>query len=81
MINAIVLIRAHRDHLGEVANELIALDEVTEVHFVAGRYDLVATLRAHDDESFADVVTHGMLTIEGIRSSETLISIRSLPFD
>jgi DNA-binding Lrp family transcriptional regulator len=81
VINAIVLIRAHRDRLNEVADQLIALEEVKEVHFIAGRYDLVATLRARDDQEFADVVTQGMLTIEGIRSSETLIAIRSLQSD
>lgn len=78
MVNAIVLIRARRDRLNQVADEIGALEGVTEVYFVAGRYDLVAILRADDDDDFAQVVTEGMLSIEGIRSSETLIAFRSV---
>ena len=77
MVNAIVLLRVRRDRISEVAEELVAIDGVGEVHTVAGQYDLVAVLRARDDDQFAEVVTEGMLRVEGIRSSETLIALRS----
>jgi DNA-binding Lrp family transcriptional regulator len=44
---------------------------------VAGQFDLVAILRARDDDQFAQIVTEGMLKVEGIKSSETLIAFRA----
>jgi DNA-binding Lrp family transcriptional regulator len=77
MINAIVLLKVQRDMIDEVALELVELRGVSEVYSVAGQYDLVAILRARDDDQFADIVTEGMLDVEGIKSSETLIAFRA----
>jgi DNA-binding Lrp family transcriptional regulator len=77
MVNAIVLLKVQRDRINNVAQELVDLDGVSEVYSVAGQFDLVAILRARDDEQFADIVTEGMLKVEGIRSSETLIAFRA----
>jgi DNA-binding Lrp family transcriptional regulator len=78
MVNAIVLLKVQRERINEVANALNGLDGVTEVYYVAGQWDLVAMLRAADDDQFAAVVTEGMLRIDGIRASETLIAIQAL---
>ena len=77
MVNAIVLLRVQRDRLAQVAEELVATDGISEVYAVAGQFDLVAILRAEDDEQFAEIVTEGMLRVSGIRSSETLIALRA----
>jgi DNA-binding Lrp family transcriptional regulator len=78
MVNAIVLLKVRRDRINEVAQELVGIDGVTEVYSVAGQHDLVAILRAKDDEQFASIVTEGMLKVEGITASETLIAFRVL---
>jgi DNA-binding Lrp family transcriptional regulator len=78
MVNAIVLLKVDRNRINGVAQELVAIDGVSEVYSVAGQWDLVAVLRAKDDDQFADIVTEGMLKVEGIRSSETLIAFRVL---
>ncbi len=78
MVNAIVLLKVTRDRINDVAQELVGIDGVSEVYSVAGQYDLVAILRAKDDDQFADIVTEGMLKVDGITSSETLIAFRVL---
>lgn len=78
MVNAVVLLKVERDRINAVAQQLVDIDGVSEVYSVAGRYDLVAILRAKDDDQFAAIVTEGMLQVEGITSSETLIAFRVL---
>ena len=77
MVNAIVLLKVQRDRINEVAQELVEIQGVSEVYSVAGQFDLVAILRARDDEQFANIVTEGMLKVDGIKSSETLIAFRA----
>jgi DNA-binding Lrp family transcriptional regulator len=76
MVNAVVMLNVKRDLINQVAQNLVGIEGVTEVYSVAGRYDLVAILRAKDDEQLAAIVTEGMLQIEGIVDSETLIAFR-----
>jgi len=78
MVNAIVLLKVTRDRINDVAQELVGISGVSEVYSVAGQYDLVAILRAKDDDQFAEIVTEGMLKVDGITSSETLIAFRVL---
>jgi DNA-binding Lrp family transcriptional regulator len=77
MVNAIVLLKVQRDRMPDVAQDLVAIPGVSEVYAVAGQFDLVAILRAEDDDQFAEIVTEGMLKVEGIRSSETLIALKA----
>lgn len=76
MVSALVLLNIERNRINEVAEALVAIRGVTEVYSVAGRYDLVTVIRVADNEALADVVTSKMLQIDGITSSETLISFR-----
>ena len=77
MVNAVVLLRVRNDRINEVAEGLVELDGVSEVYSVAGQFDLVAILRAPNDDRIATLVTEQMLKIEGILSSETLIAFRA----
>lgn len=76
MVSALVLLNIERNRINEVADALVAIRGVTEVYSVAGRYDLVAVIRVADNDALAEVVTSKMLQVEGITSSETLISFR-----
>lgn len=78
MVSAVVLLGLERHRINEVAQQLVALDGVTEVYSVAGQYDLVAVLRVKDNDALAELVTGQMLKIEGIVRSETLIAFRVL---
>ena len=77
MVNAIVLLKVKSDRINQVAEELAALDGISEVYSVAGQYDLVAVIRARDDEQIASLVTDRLLKAEGLQSSETLIAFRT----
>jgi DNA-binding Lrp family transcriptional regulator len=76
MVTAIVLLTATRARINDVAEALVELPGVTEVHSVAGRYDLVAILRVSSNEALADLVTERMRALDGIEDSETLIGFR-----
>lgn len=76
MVNAIVLLNVRPDSVNAVAQKLVALEGVSEVHSVGGRFDLVAIVRSRDNEGLANVVTDNMLKVPGITKSETLISYR-----
>lgn len=76
MTTAIVLLNTERDRVNDVAEALTQLDGVSEVHSVAGRYDLVAILRVSENETLAALVTEHIRQIEGITASETLIGFR-----
>jgi DNA-binding Lrp family transcriptional regulator len=76
MVTALVLINTERTKVNEVADALVEIDGVTEVYSVAGKYDLIALLRVADNEAMADLVTRGILEIDGIADSETLVAFR-----
>jgi len=77
MVNAIVLLKVKSDRINQVAEELAAHDGISEVYSVAGQYDLVAIIRASNDEQIATLVTEQLLQAEGLLSSETLIAFRT----
>jgi len=76
MVNAISLLEIKRDMINSVAEKLSALEGVTEVYSVSGRYDVVVMIRVKDNESLAELVTGKMLKVEGIIKSETLIAFK-----
>jgi DNA-binding Lrp family transcriptional regulator len=77
MVSAVVLLKMEHDKINEVAEQLVAVEGVTEVYSVAGQYDLVAIVRVKDNEALADLVTGRMLKRPGIAHSETLIAFRT----
>lgn len=77
MVTAVVLINVQRDSINEVAEHLAAMDGVSEVYSVAGRYDLVAMVRVGTNEELAEIVTAKMLKTKSIAGTETLIAFRA----
>ncbi|MGE5313502.1 MAG: Lrp/AsnC family transcriptional regulator [Acidobacteriota bacterium] len=76
MVSAIVLLTVARDRITPVAEQLADLQGISEVHSVAGTYDLVAIIRVADNEQLAKLVTEKIRAIDGIEKSETLIAFR-----
>lgn len=81
MIGAFVLISADADRITELGEELAELEGVAEAHSVAGDVDLVAVLRTSSAEQVADVVTHHISKLRGVRDTRTLIAFRSYSRD
>ncbi len=76
MVTTVVLLNVRGERINEVAQELLAIEGITEVYSVAGRYDLVVMVRTRGTEELAEVVTSRMLKVEGITHSETLTAFR-----
>ena len=75
-VTAVVLIKAKSDQINELAQALTETEGVSEVFSVAGRYDLVAVVRAARNEDLAEIVSQRMHKVPGIVDSETLIAFR-----
>jgi DNA-binding Lrp family transcriptional regulator len=76
MVTALVLLSVEQEKTNSVAERLTAIQGVTEVYSVAGRYDLAVIIRVKENEQLAAVVTDQIRKIDGIEKSETLIAFR-----
>ncbi|GAC1407075.1 MAG: Lrp/AsnC ligand binding domain-containing protein [Candidatus Velthaea sp.] len=77
MITALVLLNVEPGRVKTLAEELLAVDGVTEVYSVAGPYDLVAIARVREHDQLSDLVTEMIASRPGIISTETLIAFRA----
>jgi len=77
MVTALVLLNVERDKINTVAEQLTAIQGVTEVYSVAGRYDLAVVIRVKENDQLAEVVTDRIRKVAGIEKSETLIAFRA----
>ena len=77
MITAIVMIDAATDSIGEVAQAIADLDDVSEVYSVAGDVDLIAVVRVREFEQIADVVAGRINKVPGVLETDTHIAFRS----
>ncbi|UCF41306.1 MAG: Lrp/AsnC ligand binding domain-containing protein [Gemmatimonadota bacterium] len=77
MVSAVVLLNVERGQINELAETLAGIEGISEVHSVAGRYDLVVIVRVRTNEELADLVTSQMLKLDGIQRTETLIAFRA----
>lgn len=76
-VTAVVLIKARTDQINELAEALNGIRGVTEVYSVAGRYDLIAIVRAPRNEDLAEIISVEVHKAPGIVDSETLIAFRA----
>lgn len=77
MITAIVFISAEVSRIPEVAEEIAALDGVSEVYSVTGEIDLIAIIRVRQHDDVAAVVADRLNKVSGVLSTETHIAFRS----
>ena len=76
MVTAFILMNVERSRIAAVAQELLDIKGITEVHSVAGGYDLVAVVRVRHNDELADLVTHNLIKVQGLGKTETLIAFR-----
>ena len=77
MISAIVLIKAEVDRIPEAAQQIAAIDGISEVYSVTGDIDLIAVARVSRHEQFADVIADRLNTVEGVLETNTHIAFRT----
>ncbi len=74
---AFVMVKCELGRLEEVANAIMELDGVSEVHSVTGAWDLLVKLFAPSYEAFGDLIPDTLQKIPGIRDTETLLAFRA----
>ena len=77
MITAIVFVQADVAQIPEVAEQIAALEGVSEVYSVTGEIDLIAMVRVRHHEQIAEVVADRLNKVPGILATETHIAFRT----
>ena len=80
MISAIVLVNVEKGGVPKVAKQLGEIPEVTEISSVAGSYDIVAKVQVEEYGRMSEVITEKLQAIDGIASTETLMTFRMYKF-
>ncbi len=74
---AFVLVRADLGKVEQVANGIMEIDGVSEVHSITGPWDLLVKLYAPDYDQFGDIIPDRLQKVPGIRDTETLLAFRA----
>ncbi len=77
MVTAIVFVNAETDRIPEIAQEIAALEGVTEVYSVTGNIDLVVMVHVRELDDLSAVVSDKLNKVEGILETETHIAFRA----
>jgi DNA-binding Lrp family transcriptional regulator len=77
MVTAIVMIKTDVDRIPEVAQEVSALDGVSEAYSVTGEWNLIAIVRVQAHEELAEVIPGRLNKIPGVVRTETHIAFRA----
>ena len=59
----------------DVVTQLLDIPEIVECHFTTGPYTMLVKLYARDNEQLMDLLNNRMQGIQGVVSTETLISL------
>ena len=60
-----------------MANAIIELDGVSEVHSITGEFDLLVKLYAADYDAFGELIPIRLQRIPGIRQTDTMLAFRA----
>ncbi len=74
---AFVLLRVEPGRLEQVANAVMEIDGVSEVHSITGPFDLLVKLYAATYDDFGDVIPDRLQKVPGIRDTETMLAFRA----
>ena len=77
MTHAIVLIEAERDALATLGGRLAEIEGVSAAYSVTGEWDFVAVLSLRRHEQLAEVVTHGIVKLEGVVRTQTMVAFEA----
>jgi len=74
---AFVLVKCDLGRLEQVANALMEIEGVSEVHSVTGAHDLLVKLYAPTYDAFGDLIPDHLQKVPGVRDTETLLAFRA----
>jgi DNA-binding Lrp family transcriptional regulator len=74
---AFVLVRCELGRVEAVANAIMEIEGVSEVHSITGPWDLIVKLYAPEYDAFGDIIPDQVQRVAGIRETETLLAFRA----
>ena len=74
---AFVLVKCELGRIEQVANVIMEIEGVSEVHSITGPVDLLVKLYAPDYDAFGDLIPDRLQKVPGIRETETLLAFRA----
>jgi DNA-binding Lrp family transcriptional regulator len=77
MVTSIILTTVERSKINETAEQLAAVDGISEVYSVSGNFDLIAVVRVQSNEELADLVTKNLLKIQSILKTESMLAFKT----
>lgn len=77
MITAIVFVHVEAAKIPEVAEQIAAIEGVSEVYSVTGRIDLIVMAHLKAFEDVAEVVSDKIAKVPGVRDTETHLAFRA----
>ncbi len=77
MTTAIVFVQVKADQIPEVAEQIAAIEGVSEVYSVTGRIDLIVMVRVRDFETVADVISDRISKVPGVLDTTTHLAFRA----
>jgi DNA-binding Lrp family transcriptional regulator len=72
---AYVLVNIESGSENEVLDKLASIDEVKEVYFVYGVYDIVVKIEAENVDKIKEIVTWRIRRLDKVRSTVTMIAM------
>jgi DNA-binding Lrp family transcriptional regulator len=76
MAIAYVLINVESGSENEVLDRLAAIDEVKEIYFIYGVYDIIVKVVAENVEKIKEVITWKIRRLENVKSTVTMIAVK-----
>ena len=77
MATAYVLVNCDLGFDAEIIDEIKQLEDVKEVHWVFGAYDIILKLESDNVENLKDVITWKIRKLNRVRSTITLMATES----
>ena len=77
MVTAFVLISVEDRQVHETVKALLKVDGVSEIHVVAGDYDMVAVVRVMDNTQLGNIITNHIVNAPGVERTKTLFALES----
>jgi DNA-binding Lrp family transcriptional regulator len=74
---AFVLVQCELGRLHEVANAIVEIDGVSEVHSITGPFDLLVKIYAEDTDAFGDLIPNRLQKVPGVRATDTMLAFQA----
>jgi DNA-binding Lrp family transcriptional regulator len=74
---AFILVKCELGRIEAVANALMEIEGVSEVHSITGDHDLIVKAYAPEYEDFGDLVPDHLQKVAGVRETTTLLAFRA----